>query len=406
MKKSSIIVTFLLVIAIVFAVSCPNNKKTVSVKDDVTANATVGEAQEITFLLETNGEFTDKIKEAGAIVGNASAFDNDNDKAILKFVSAELNDKRTEATVKMSLLAKKATTGNLTFEIKAVENDADAIVKDTKEKITVGGKSVQVTVTLHSAKISKIALGDNEVSSANPIRIGQGKTQDIKITLTGATFVENTSGSKEVDNTKISIADSSTLGISITKVLIDDTDSHLATVTVSATSDAAMIESAVTKTLTIDSSVIKVDEGYAVANLSFDTYVKVDYSVKVEVTLTDGATWSFKQGQTFTNTEYETTYKITVKISNADMGNFLANSETNYYYVLGESISGTQIDEKTVEIKFVHKISASATVGEKKLQLTLKPGAFSYDGFPNTYHETEDIIVDLVTITINAKDQG
>ena len=202
MKKSSILVTLFLAVALVFAVSCPSGV-TVSITgtDDISKAATVNTALEaFTFEISTTGEFLSTAVDQELTVKGLENFSGSEDSAkatatakIKSLGEADATSKKiTTATVEVSAFtAKTATNGakELTFAIPAVKSGETAkILKDVTSEVAISGKKVLIAAS-NPIKDVKVAPTSTTLTFTQNTTISSDNTTTF--TLEGASWKEN-----------------------------------------------------------------------------------------------------------------------------------------------------------------------------------------------------------------------
>lgn len=270
MKKSSVILTVLLVIALVFAVSCPGKTPKVSITGtDVTKEATVGtELADFTFDVEiANGEFLDSAKDKALTIKGLDAFDASNTEkasatATITALTKDKDNKNTKATVAVSkFTAKKATTEAkpLTFEIPA--SDSAAYVKDVKTAIAIGGKAVKVKASAAPTPAQQdVIISSSDVTMTFTYGEGISAGNIAKFTLVGATWKVGSLPTIQPDN-----------GLLFTSSV--DTDAHVLKVTVTGTPSSVV--AAKDYTFTVADANVTLENGYKLPTASLTGTVKV-----------------------------------------------------------------------------------------------------------------------------------
>lgn len=211
MKKSSILVTLFLVVALVFAVSCPSGPQvsiTTTDGKDIAKEATVGTAlEDFTFDIEVaNGAFTADAKDQELTIKGLNQFDAENDKATAKatitaLAEADASTKKvTKATVTVSgFTAKAAPNGakELTFEIPEVKADGKKYLEDTTSAIAIGGKKVSITASNPTKNVVVTAS-----SETIEFTVGSAEAETVTFTISpeGTTWKENSLPSITDDN--------------------------------------------------------------------------------------------------------------------------------------------------------------------------------------------------------------
>ena len=195
MKRTSILLTVLLVVSLLFAVSCPNKNPTVSITEasDVQKDVTVGAAfADFSFKIEVaKGEFAYTAEGKEIAIKNLNAFDNGattaSAKATIKLDAAdESTNKITSATVTISGFTAQKATDNyvaLSFEIPAITDDKP-VVKDVKTAITIGGsRGVKIkAISQSSGDIDNPGTpGDSGNTDSNVVSV---KSSEETLTLT------------------------------------------------------------------------------------------------------------------------------------------------------------------------------------------------------------------------------
>ena len=355
MKKSSILVTLFLVVALVFAVSCPDNSPALKVTSPTgtaaAVSATVGQEKDIAIKLElandafvattvktnadlkdwftlSDGTTTAKASVVSALVSKVSAAESttkaDGD---AKLVIAELTLKvsptqATEASKPVTVAIKvPAEKDNVKYtesgkEITAAANDIRITITDaarTDVEATVGGDTAEFTAgTADTTKNVTVTLNGGTFANITGISVKKGDADPANFDISYAIGTEEAKKNELTITLKskasIAAADQGTYKINIPASAITADDTHVAkaiskdlTVTVT----AAPAKTPATASITSDSS------------LEFTQTIGEDKDVTIKLS---GA--KVKSGVTAgtTVTYMPSVYAVTAKIKTAEVG--------------------------------------------------------------------------------------
>lgn len=392
MKKSSIFVTILLVVALCFAVSCQKGPQvSITSAADIKKDATVDKAlEDFTFEIEVvNGAFVSDAKGQTLTIKGLDQFNasgtGDDARAtatatISKLADADATSKKiTKATVTVSgFTAKVATQGakDLTFEIPEIKADAKKCLEDTTSAVAIGGRKVSITASNPVQKVEVVAAPTSREFTAGR-SISTANT--VTFTLTGAKWKESAAPTISADNgLTFSIEKTSdtvmTLKVTGTPTEVADAKNYsfvikdFVDVATGYTLDNTL-KASVSVTVKAAAPAQKTDISAPTASktdaFSFKKNTEVTSDNTITYTLTDGATWKEVSSITFdTTTPVGLTIKPTVDSAKKVLTLTITGTPTTES---SETTYSFNIDDKLVDLDATHKLPDAGLKGSLKI---------------------------------------
>ena len=275
MKKSSILVTLFLVVALVFAVSCPDKNPAINVTTESPTVANVKDGDltlEVKITLANDTFNAETVKDNEPVDKWIKSFKDSTNivKANVKSATVKANSvnaAKDEVTVTLVVEPKVVTATNdpvkIVFEIPEAKEASDTVWTTSKKAIAEAkANSIAITVVDKDA-VTAVVGGESA-----EFTVGTADTTGKKVTVTldGGTFA-NTNG--------IAVAQpNGATAAHLTYAYDDASDKKVLTITVKATADIASADQGTYK-INIPASAITADDTHVAKAISKDFTVTV-----------------------------------------------------------------------------------------------------------------------------------